>query len=102
MELSAFSCAENLKFWKPHIGSFSNSIIIPKIPALANGDREVFAKLLRLDLLNHIKVKNKSHNEGKVVSIFYNSKSSVSYKAIEDIEKLSQTINKYSIEKRIK
>jgi hypothetical protein len=43
-----FVLAKSLSFGSPKSGSFSNRIIISKIPAPANTKREVFAELLRI------------------------------------------------------
>ena len=47
LELCAFYRVQKLKYWKPSFWKFSDIPIISKIPALANGDRELFAELLR-------------------------------------------------------
>ena len=48
-------------FWKPQNWKLFNKIIITKIPALANGDGEVFAELLRLkDVKKQICYENES------------------------------------------
>ncbi len=45
MELSTFYCFEKLEYWKPQNWKLFDKLIISKIPALANGEGEVFAKM---------------------------------------------------------
>lgn len=69
-----FVLAKILSFGSPKSGSFSNRIIISKIPAPANGEREVFAELWRMqgdDTLLLVGDISKQVDEFNVLDKFY-------------------------------